>query len=195
MTTMTAKKRTDSYSSLLEIPPGYLNIMGLANCSPDSGLGSQAVVWLQGCMQKCPDCFNPESQSFESNRLISIDDLAKIIISNPHNKGVTFSGGEPFWQAPALVELAKQVKAAGLNVMALSCFSLEKLQSPYAPARSKELLAQLDVFVDSSCVKSIKVDEEESVISQNQRAYIFNPALRESMTYYLKMVYSIEDFA
>ena len=194
MTTMTAKQKTDSYLSLLEIPPGYLNITGLVNCSPDSGLGSRAVVWLQGCLRQCPDCFNPQYQSFDSNRLISIDNLAKIIISNPHNEGVTFSGGEPFWQAPALTELAKQVKAAGLNVMAFSCFSLDRLQSPYAPARSKELLAQLDVLVDSFCVESIKVDRE-STISQNQRAHIFNPALQESMTYYLRMVYSIEDFA
>ncbi len=191
---MKTKQKVDPYLSLLEIPPGYLNITGLINGSSNSGLGSRAVVWLQGCMRECSNCFNPHSQSFDSNRLISIDNLAKIITSNPQNEGVIFSGGEPFWQAPSLTELAKQLKAAGLNAMAFTCFSLERLQSPYAPAKSKELLAQLDVLVDNSGVESIKTDDKEPVISQGRRVHILNPALRESMTYYLKMVYSIEDF-
>lgn len=192
---MKTKQKVDPYLSLLEIPPGYLNITGLINGSSNSGLGLRAVVWLQGCMRGCSDCFNPYSQSFASNRLISIDNLAKIITSNPQNQRVTFSGGEPFWQAPALTELAKQVKAAGLNVMAFSCFSLERLQSPYAPARSQELLAQLDVLVDRSSIKSVKADKKESGNSPDRRVHIFNPALKESMAYYLEIVYSISDLA
>jgi len=97
---------------LLQIPADYLNLMGYVNESTVNGPGCRAVVWVQGCSRHCPDCFNPESWSFELNQLISIEDLALKILSNPRNTGVTFSGGEPFWQAPGLAKLARQVKAA-----------------------------------------------------------------------------------
>jgi len=168
----------------MEIPPGYLNIMGYINCSEVNGPGSRAVVWLQGCTKQCPGCFNHLSWSFEINQLISVEKLAQKIISNPQNQGVTFSGGEPFWQAPALTELAKKVKVAGLNVMSFTGFTLEKLQAPYAPAKSKELLAQLDILIDGPFVESLAINSPDSLVSSsNQHVHFFNPALENQMTW------------
>ena len=181
---MTTKQKVNPYLSLMEIPPGYLNIMGFVNGSQVNGPGSRAVVWVQGCLRECPGCFNPLSWSFEINQLISVEQLAQKILSNPQNQGVTFSGGEPFWQAPALIELAKKVKAAGLNVMSFTGFTLEELRSPYAPAQSQELLAQLDILIDSPFVESLAINSPESpVSSRNQRVHIFNPALRDQITW------------
>ena len=87
--------------SEVEIPPGYLNIMGYVDESEVNGPGCRAVVWVQGCKRECAACFNPASWSFEINQLIAVDELAEKILSNPRNEGVTFSGGEPFLQAPA----------------------------------------------------------------------------------------------
>lgn len=120
---MTIKK--NPYLELMEIPPGYLNIMGYVDESEVNGPGCRAVVWVQGCLRECPDCFNPDSWSFAINQLIAVDKLVEKIISNPRNEGVTFSGGEPFWQAPALADLASKVKARGLNVMSFTGFTLE----------------------------------------------------------------------
>jgi len=92
------------------IPAGYLNIMGYVDESEVNGPGVRAVVWVQGCDRRCSNCFNSQSWSFEINQLIAVDDLANQILSNPRNQGVTFSGGEPFWQAIALTQLAKQLK-------------------------------------------------------------------------------------
>lgn len=119
--------------TLAEIPDGYLNIMGYVDESEVNGPGTRAVVWVQGCLRECSGCFNPESWPFEVNQLMAIDELADKILSNPRNQGVTFSGGEPFWQAPALAELGKKVKAAGLNLMSFTGFTLGELQSPSAP--------------------------------------------------------------
>jgi organic radical activating enzyme len=60
----------------------------------------------------CPGCFNPASWSFEIDQLISIDALVQKILSNSCNEGVAFSGGEPFWQASALVEVSRQVASS-----------------------------------------------------------------------------------
>ncbi|OKH26817.1 radical SAM protein [Hydrococcus rivularis NIES-593] len=180
MTNVTAK----ILSALQKIPPGYLNIMGYVDESEVNGPGCRAVVWVQGCPRECPGCFNPSSWSFEINQLISVEELAQKILSNPRNTGVTFSGGEPFWQAPALAELAKRVKAARLNVMSFSGFTLEQLQSKSAPPGSSELLEQLDILIDGPYIESLAIHSPESpVSSSNQKVRVFNPAFQDKITW------------
>ncbi len=174
--------KVNPYLQLLEIPPGHLNTMGYVDESEVNGPGSRAVVWLQGCLRECDGCFNQDSWSFEINQLISVEHLVEKILNNPKNTGVTFSGGEPFWQAPALTEVAKQVKAAGLNVMSFTGFTLERLQSEYAPACSKELLAQLDILIDGAFVKSLAVNDPNSLVSSsNQQVHVFNSELQDKL--------------
>ncbi|KAB8331891.1 radical SAM protein [Scytonema tolypothrichoides VB-61278] len=178
------QKKTDPYPALTEIPAGYLNIMGYIDESEVNGPGCRAVVWVQGCLRECPGCFNVESWSFEMNQLISVDSLAEKILSNPRNQGVTFSGGEPFWQAPALAVLASKIKAAGLNVMSFSGFTLEQLQSQHAPAGAQDLLDQLDILIDGPYIQSLALNSPDSpVSSSNQRVHVFNPALKNKITW------------
>lgn len=168
----------------VEIPPGYLNIMGYVDESEVNGPGCRAVVWVQGCKRECPGCFNPSSWSFEINQLILIDDLADKILSNPRNQGVTFSGGEPFWQGPALAQLGKKLKTAGLNVMSFSGFTLAELRSQNAPPGALELLEQLDILIDGPFVESLAINSPDSpVSSRNQRVHVFNPALQDQITW------------
>jgi anaerobic ribonucleoside-triphosphate reductase activating protein len=172
------------YLELIEIPAGYLNIMGYVDESEVNGPGCRAVIWVQGCLRECRGCFNPASWSFEINQLISIDSLVQKILSNPSHEGVTFSGGEPFWQAPALAELARQVKAAGLNVMSFTGFTLEQLRSLYAPAGAEDLLEQLDLLIDGPYIESLAVHRPDSLVSSsNQRVHVFNPALCDRLTW------------
>ncbi|MBW4480548.1 MAG: radical SAM protein [Tolypothrix brevis GSE-NOS-MK-07-07A] len=170
--------------ALEKIPPDCLNIMGYIDESEVNGPGCRAVVWVQGCLRECPGCFNVESWSFEINQLISIDSLAEKILNNPRNTGVTFSGGEPFWQAPALASLARQLKAAGLNVMSFTGFTLEKLQSESAPIGAEELLKQLDILVDGAFVESKAINSPNSPVSStNQRVHVLNPAFQDQISW------------
>ncbi|MEB3831440.1 4Fe-4S single cluster domain-containing protein [Phormidium sp. CCY1219] len=175
---------TNTPPELAQIPPGYLNIMGYVDESEVNGPGKRAVVWVQGCLRECSGCFNPESWSFEPNQLISVDELAEKILSNENNQGVTFSGGEPFWQAPALVQLAKKLKAAGFNVMSFTGFTLGELQGENAPPAAGELLEQLDILIDGPYVESLAINSPESpVSSRNQQVRVFNPALRDKISW------------
>jgi anaerobic ribonucleoside-triphosphate reductase activating protein len=181
---MSTKQTVNPPTQRQEIPPGHLNIMGYVDESEVNGPGSRAVVWVQGCLRECPACFNPASWSFEVNQLVSVDELAQKILSNPGNQGVTFSGGEPFWQAPALAQLAKQVKGAGLNVMSFSGFTLNELRSDNAPPGSKELLSQLDILVDGPFVESLAIHSPDSpVSSRNQQVHVFNPAFKDCISW------------
>lgn len=173
-------QKTNPYLNLMEIPPGYLNIMGYVDESEVNGPGCRAVVWVQGCLQECPGCFNEKSWSFEINQLVLVDHLLERILANPRNQGVTFSGGEPFWQAPALAELARKVKAEGLSTMSFTGFTLERLQSEYAPAGAQDLIDQLDILIDGPYIQALAIHSPESpVSSSNQRVHVLNPAFRD----------------
>lgn len=170
--------------NLEDIPTGYLNIMGYVNASEVNGPGCRAVVWVQGCAQHCPGCFNPSSWSFEVNELVSIGDVVERILADNRNQGVTFSGGEPFWQAPALTEVARQVRAQGLNVMSFTGFTLEYLRSVRAPAGAADLLQNLDLLVDGPFRQDQAIQAADSpVSSQNQRLHVFNPALQDRVSW------------
>ncbi|MGB5715303.1 MAG: 4Fe-4S cluster-binding domain-containing protein, partial [Waterburya sp.] len=86
--------------------------------------------------------------------------------------------------APALANLARQVKARGLNVMSFTGFTLEKLQSEYAPAGTQDLLAQLDILIDGAYIQSLAINSPDSpVSSSNQRVHVFNPELEDKITW------------
>ncbi|MFN7636974.1 MAG: 4Fe-4S single cluster domain-containing protein [Pseudanabaena sp.] len=159
-----------------------LNIMGYLNRSEVNGPGCRAVVWVQGCWRECPDCFNPASWSLAVNQLVSVEELAERILSEPANQGVTFSGGEPVLQATALAALARQVKAAGLNVMSFTGYTLSELRSPSAPEGVEDLLDQLDILIDGPYVSALAIHKPDSpVSSRNQRLHIFNPAFADKI--------------
>ena len=161
-----------------------LNLMGYVDESEVNGPGVRAVVWVQGCLRECPGCFNPASWSFEDNIQISVEELADQILSNPRNRGLTLSGGEPFWQAEALAQLARRVQAAGLTVMSFTGYTLAELRSETAPPGSQELLEQLDVLIDGPFVESLAIHASDSLVSsRNQRIHIFNPALENQLTW------------
>ncbi|MEC4983864.1 MAG: 4Fe-4S single cluster domain-containing protein [Oscillatoria sp. PMC 1068.18] len=173
-----------SNPTLPEIPPGYLNVMGYVDESEVNEPGCRAVVWVQGCARECLGCFNTQSWSFEINQLFSVEELAEKILSNSSNQGVTFSGGEPFWQATALAELAAKLKAKGLNVMSFTGFTLAELRSPKAPPGAAKLLPQLDILIDRPYVQSLAINSPDSpVSSRNQKIHIFNPAFEDKISW------------
>jgi anaerobic ribonucleoside-triphosphate reductase activating protein len=177
-------KLADPSLALKDVPPGHLNIMGYIDQSEVNGPGCRAVIWVQGCPRACPGCFNPDSWPFEINQLVSVDSLVESILKKPDNTGVTFSGGEPFYQASALAALAKKVKAAGLNVMSFTGFTLKQLQSASAPPGSQELLEQLDILIDGSYIQSLAINSPTSpVSSSNQQVHIFNPEFENQISW------------
>ncbi|MGK7881211.1 MAG: 4Fe-4S single cluster domain-containing protein [Crocosphaera sp.] len=178
------KVKKHPYLEQTEIPPGHLNIMGYVDQSNVNGPGCRAVIWVQGCSRECPGCFNVESWSFDINQLMSVDELVEKIISNPLNEGVTFSGGEPFWQAQELADLARKIKAKGLNVMSFTGFTLEQLQANSAPIGSMDLLAELDILVDGAYLEAYAVNSPTShVSSSNQRVHVFNHYLKDRINW------------
>ncbi len=86
------------------------------------GPGLRLVVFLQGCNFRCLYCANPDT--IEAGAACgTATEAAEIVRMAVDQKpffgrrgGVTFSGGEPTFQAAALVPIVRQLKEAGIHV-------------------------------------------------------------------------------
>ena len=142
-----------------------------ANILTDSivdGEGLRAVIWAQGCSHNCKGCHNPETHSFDKGVLLEVDELKQMIKDLTLQDGITLSGGDPFFQAEAMAEIAKYAKELGLNVWAYTGFLFEDLLKN---EKTKNLLNYIDVLVDGKFVLenkilNIQVKKEESSISE-----------------------------
>jgi len=89
----------------------------------------------------------PEWFDFDTGRSLAVEDVAVRLESVPDAVGVSFSGGEPFEQAPALASLATRLRANGRNVLVYTGYRLEFLQAS-GVAAVEELLAATDILID-----------------------------------------------
>lgn len=111
------------------------------------GPGFRYVIFVQGCPHRCPGCHNPESHDPEAGYEITAGEIFREIEKNRHLRGVTFSGGEPFEQVPALLGLGRMIKEAGLTLMCYSGYTIEELQGRHDP-ETDALLDITDILVD-----------------------------------------------
>jgi anaerobic ribonucleoside-triphosphate reductase activating protein len=105
-----------------------LNLAGFVPYSTVNGPGKRAVIWVRGCPLRCTGCFNPGFQPFKPRSFVSTGVLAEEISRIPGIEGVTFSGGEPFCQAAALVEIGRRMQNCGLNVITFTGFSYKTIR-------------------------------------------------------------------
>lgn len=128
-----------------------MKIFGLVQDSIVDGPGFRFACFVQGCPHHCPGCHNPESHDPAGGREMSVEEVARQLLGNPLTDGLTLSGGEPFAQPEACLELAQIAHSHGLNVWSYSGWTFEHLRDAGTDAQ-KALLRELDVLVDGPFV-------------------------------------------
>ena len=147
-----------------------LRLAGTENDSIVDGPGIRFTIFVQGCPHHCPGCHNPQTHDFSGGTLTDTGELLKKIEENPLLDGVTFSGGEPFCQAPALAELGGQLRQRGLNIITYTGFTYEKLLADAnAENGYRALLEVTDFLVDGRFEQDKKSYELPFKGSTNQR--------------------------
>lgn len=126
-----------------------IRIAGVVRESIVDGPGLRFAVFCQGCSHDCPGCHNPESHDFNGGYDCEISKILDAIDKNPLLDGVTFTGGDPVFQAEAFVSLAKEIKKRNLNIVLFTGFTYEELleraeKHPYV----KELMELTDILID-----------------------------------------------
>ena len=132
-----------------------IRIAGVVRESIVDGPGLRFAVFCQGCPHGCPGCHNQETHDFKGGYDCEISKIIAAVDANPLLDGVTFSGGEPFCQPEAFLELAKELKNRNLNLMAYSGYTYEELKEMKNPAVD-ELLGLLDYLVDGRFIQNQK---------------------------------------
>lgn len=146
-----------------------LQVAGFLEHSTVNGEGFRSVLFLSGCYHACPDCHNQAMQDFYYGEAITSEVLLSRILKNkPLIDGVTFSGGEPFEQARALLPLAKAIHAAGLNIWCYSGYTYDKL---IKDSIKYELLHFIDILVDGPFILAEKNELLRFRGSTNQHIY------------------------
>jgi anaerobic ribonucleoside-triphosphate reductase activating protein len=142
------------------------------------GPGRRAVVWAQGCPLRCSGCIVPESWDPAGGEALEVAVLAEWILAQPAIEGLTFSGGEPFRQAAALVELIDAVQEQrALTVMCYTGYTLGDIQQR-GDTEMLALLSRLDLLVDGPYVRAQHADLRWRA-SRNQRLIALTDRYRE----------------
>lgn len=149
-----------------------LNIAGIINDSIVDGPGLRFTIFVQGCPHNCKGCHNPETHDYNKKcEQYSVDELYKMIISNPLLDGVTFSGGEPFSEQHVedLIELSKKIKDnTNLNIIIYTGYCIEQIISS-GNGKFLTLLNNADYLIDGPFVEKYKSLDCKFRGSANQR--------------------------
>ena len=146
-----------SSSPLVSSRPVLVRLAGVIGESVVDGPGIRQVLFLQGCEHNCPGCHNPQTHALDGGKLQLISEVVADIAKKPWLTGVTFSGGEPFLQPQACLEIMRQLheipQLAHFNYLAYTGFLYERLQKMgECNADIKQFLANLDILIDGPFV-------------------------------------------
>lgn len=147
------------------------------------GEGIRIVLWTQGCSHNCEGCHNPQTHSFNEGTLVEVEDIINQIKEFEFQDGITFSGGDPFFQPEACSIIAKYAKENNLNVWCYTGFLFEELVKLSAKnIHIKEFLDTIDILIDGP----FKIEERDFNVkfrgSRNQRIIDVPSSLKENKT-------------
>lgn len=141
-----------------------MNIILARDIQKDSivdGEGLRTVIWTQGCSHNCFGCHNPDTHDFNNGIKVNIEDLKTKIDDLEMQDGITFSGGDPMFQAKACSEIAEYAKSKKLNVWCYTGFTFEELLKMCKTNEYiRKFLNNIDVLIDGKFIleqKSLNV--------------------------------------
>lgn len=147
-----------------------IRIAGYANDSIVDGPGIRFTLFVQGCPHRCAGCHNPQTHAFGGGYLVNTEEIYNRITANPLLDGVTFSGGEPFCQAPALYTLGKKLREQCYGLIVYTGYTFEYLmQHSSAENCFRELISISDYLVDGKFEEAKKNYLLRFKGSENQR--------------------------
>ncbi len=151
----------------------------LKKCDIANGTGVRVTLFVSGCTNRCPGCFQPQTWDFCYGQPFTAETAQTIFdeLDKPYVDGLTVLGGEPFEpeNQPALLELFREVKRRHpeKTVWCFTGFHLhdELLRQGAHPrtALTDELLAHINILVDGRFVEAEKDISLQFRGSRNQR--------------------------
>lgn len=147
-----------------------LRLAGVIRESIVDGPGIRMVVFAQGCPHHCKGCHNPETHDPAGGYDSTVGNLLREAKKNPLLKGLTLSGGDPFFQANGFARLAKAAHEAGYNIITYTGYTFEELLAGLEAHEGWEtLLRETDILVDGKFILEERSLSLQFRGSKNQR--------------------------
>lgn len=156
----------------------------LKKCDIANGIGVRVTLFVSGCTNHCPDCFQPQTWDFGYGKEFTEDTKAEIFaeLDKPFVNGLTVLGGEPFEprNQRELLPLLREVKAKypGKTIWCFTGFRLDDellTDGSYPRCEATDaMLACIDVLVDGRFMKELKDISLQFRGSRNQRVIDMN---------------------
>ena len=143
-----------------------IRLAGLVEDSIVDGPGLRLTVFTQGCPHRCPGCHNPQTHDPAGGHEQRVGEIVERLDDNPLLDGITLTGGEPFVQCGACLELARAAHRRGMSVWCFTGYLYEQLEQR---ADARALLDEVDVLVDGPFLLAERSLELRFRGSRNQR--------------------------
>ena len=127
-----------------------------------NGEGVRTSLFVSGCTNHCPGCFNQEAQDFNYGKLYTQDTENMLLESINHSyiSGLSILGGDPLCQDDAglitLNFLANKVHSLGKTVWLWTGFKWEDFNFTNNFSLQSLLLSACDVVVDGPFIEAEK---------------------------------------
>lgn len=153
-----------------------LQIIDIIEDTTVDGPGFRTSIYCSGCHHACPGCHNPQSWDEKAGKPMSVEHLLETILADPF-ADVTFSGGDPMYQAEGFAELAKAIKEqSDKTIWCYTGFTFEALMM--RPA-TRNLLQYIDVLVDGPFIQTQRDEDLLYRGSTNQRLIDVQSSLQQ----------------
>ena len=164
-----------------------LRVYNLIESTKVLGPYKRFALWVQGCPFRCKECMTPDSIDLNGGIEIEIDKLAEYILKFD-NEGITISGGEPFLQSEALIELIKEIKLKkDLGVIVYTGYLFEEI-------KENKFLDFIDILIDGPYIDELN-DGVALRGSSNQRVFFLTNRYKEFEDMYNKQKREVEIIA
>ncbi len=157
-------------------------IYGLVQNSYVDGPGIRMAVFFQGCLLHCPGCHNRGSWDPNAGIEMDTEEIKRRMAIDPLLAGITLSGGEPFLQPEAALDLAKFAHSLGLNVWCYTGYRMGDILYKSGDTAQIALLRETDVLVDGPFKQNEASLELKWHGSRNQRIIDVKKTLEKGMT-------------
>lgn len=146
-----------------------------------NGPGVRTTLFVSGCTNNCPECFNKDQQDFNYGDVWDKETEDKFLsyVKSSNVVGVSILGGEPMEQTmdTCLVDLLKRIKSeTGKSIWLWSGFTYESILED---EKKREILKCVDVLVDGRFVATQRNLNLKYRGSENQRVIDVVKSLEE----------------
>ncbi len=155
----------------------------IKNCDIADGIGVRVTLFVSGCTNRCPGCFQPQTWDFQYGRPFTEQTERELLdmLAPGYINGLTLLGGEPFEpeNQRALVPFLRRVRQAypDKTIWAFTGNTYETLLRQGSHPRCEvtdEMLGLVDVLVDGPFVENLHEVGLRFRGSSNQRLIDMN---------------------